>query len=232
MNISPLDATGYSMFVVGITSLIGSVNYARKNLIDSRAAVMFALPSFISVWVMRVYILPSIPENIISINSFTLKKEVFVMLLFAVLMIIVGLNMMRKNKLAEKEKTQTEKKPDVFSIILLGFNVGALTGFVGVGGGFIIVPALVLFAKIPVKISVGTSLIVIAANSFVGFIGSISAGHIQNWKFLFIFSAFSVAGILLGMRLVKNIPGSKVKMMFGWFVLCMGTAIALRELFL
>lgn len=228
MNISPVTATGYSLFVVGLTSLVGWVNYTRKGLVHLKTALIFALPSLLSVFLTRKYLMPLIPDVIFSSGNFTLHKNLFIMLLFAVLMVVVAYKMIKTDNLKkEEEKIETQH----YSLVMLiGFFTGILTGIVGIGGGFLIIPALVFFARIPIKMSVGTSLMIIAANSFIGFAGELATGTFIDWRFLFTFSAFSVFGIVIGIKISSHVPSSKLKPAFGWFVLAMGVAILLREL--
>ncbi len=229
MHFNPMVATGYSLFIVGLTSLTGSISYMRKELVDYKTAVAFALPSFVSVYIVRRFILSLIPSVIFRSENFVLTKDVFIMLLFAILMISAAYSMIRNNKYSSADAT--ELRPFNYPMILvLGFVVGAMTGLVSVGGGFLIIPSLVLFARVPIKMAVGTSLLIIATNAFVGFIGDLHNQAIIDWIFLFKFCAFSVAGIFLGSNIARHIPAARLKPMFGWFVLIMGCYIVMREL--
>ena len=228
MHISPVTATGYSLFVVGLTSLFGWVNYTRKGLVHLKTALVFAVPSLVSVFFTRKYLMPLMPEVIFSSGNFVLGKNLFIMLLFAVLMVIVAYKMIKDDNLErEDDKKQV---PHYSWVMVIGFFTGILTGIVGIGGGFLIIPALVFFARIPIKMSVGTSLMIIAANSFIGFAGEISTGALIDYSFLLRFSAFSIFGIAIGSKISSRIPSSKLKPVFGWFVLVMGLAILVREI--
>ncbi|MFZ1371496.1 MAG: sulfite exporter TauE/SafE family protein, partial [Ferruginibacter sp.] len=133
-----------------------------------------------------------------------------------------------------KQKEIDENAPRVYNypmILLEGAVVGLLTGLVGAGGGFLIIPALVLLARMPMKLAVGTSLFIIAAKSLIGFIGDLQGSEVLDWKLLGIFTAFAVGGIFIGILLSKKIPGQKLKKGFGWFVLVMGIYIIIKELF-
>jgi uncharacterized membrane protein YfcA len=112
-----------------------------------------------------------------------------------------------------------------------GLVVGTLTGVVGAGGGFLIIPALVLLVRLPMKMAVGTSLLIIAAKSLIGFIGDLGNQTI-DWKFLLIFTGLSIMGIFVGTYLTKFIPGEKLKKSFGWFVLIMAVYILVKEIIL
>ena len=227
LHYSPVTATGYSLFIVGFTALVGATNYMRKRLVDYTTAMLFAVPSFISVYIVRRFFLPLVPEKIVEAGSFVLHKDLFIMLIFAVMMIAAGYSMVR-NRLGDKNEKKTFNYP---RIAQQGFIVGAITGLVSVGGGFLIIPSLVLFAKVPIRMAVGTSLIIIATNALVGFTGELHNNPNVDWYFLFYFCLFSVAGIIAGSTISHYIPSEKLKPLFGWFVLVMGGYIVVKELF-
>ena len=224
--ISPSDATTYSLFVVGTSALVGSFNGAKNKLLDYKTALYFGLPSVISVFLMRKFLVPLLPKNLITISNFILTTDLLIMLVFSVLMILASFSMIRKRKIANIDNQEIQHN----SLIIKGILIGALTGFVGVGGGFLIIPALLFTAKLPMKKAVATSLIIIVFNSLIGFLGSISNSTI-NWGFLLLFTAFSVIGIFIGQYLSKKISNEKLKPFFGWFVLFTGIYIILKELF-
>lgn len=229
-GVNAVDATGYSLFVVGMASLIGAIKYLNRKLVTIKTAIIFAIPSIVSVFLTRKFLMPAIPNPVFSWAQFVVSKEKFVLLLFALLMIVVAINMLKQK--ASKEDDVEKSSANFTLLILVGFVSGMLTGLVGVGGGFIIIPALVFFAKTPLKTSVGTSLIVIAANSFIGFSADVlERSHAIDWKFLFTFSAFSIAGIYIGFAVANKISSSQLKKMFGWFVLITGIVIFIKEVF-
>ena len=230
MHYNPLVATGYSLFIVGLTSFIGAVSYMRKDLVDYKTAIAFAVPSFISVYVVRRFLLPLIPPVVFRTDLFFLSKDVFIMLVFAVLMVAAAVSMIRDKKYKEPEKAEIGHF-NYPMILRQGFFVGAITGLVSVGGGFLIIPSLVLFARVPIKMAVGTSLIIIATNAFIGFLGDLHNDNVIDWMFLFQFCLFSVVGIIVGSNLTRFIPAQRLKPIFGWFVLFMGCFIIVRELF-
>ncbi len=224
--VSPSDATTYSLFVVGTSALVGSFNGAKNKLLDYKTALYFGLPSVISVFLMRKFLVPLLPNDLITISSFTLTTDLLIMLVFSVLMILASFSMIRKRKTLDIDNQEIHHN----SLIIKGILIGALTGFVGVGGGFLIIPALLFTAKLPMKKAVATSLIIIVFNSLIGFLGSISNTSI-NWEFLLLFTGFSIIGIFIGQYLSKKIPNEKLKPIFGWFVLFTGIYIILKELF-
>jgi len=228
MAINPITATGYSLFVVGSSALVGGVRNALKSNVDFKTAAIFGLPSLVAAYLTRAYIIPAIPNTIYKIESFSITKPLVMMVLFAVVMLIASLRMIESSK--RKDTVQKEIKPSLSQLLLSGVFTGLLAGAVGAGGGFIIIPALIFLAGLPMKKAVGTSLIIIAIQSMAGFMGDLGNTAI-DWSFLLLFSLASVIGIFIGMYLSKKIPGEKLKSLFGWFVLIMGVYILSKELF-
>lgn len=229
-HIAPVHATSYSLFIVGVTSLVG----AYTNYKNGYARITLALPlgiiSPITVFVVRHYLLPRIPEHIITIGSYPVSKQLLTMLLFAVLMLVAALSMLSGREETAVTPYRIKGFRDYLGLAFFGIAIGCVTGFLGAGGGFLIIPALVLFLKLSMKEAVGTSLLIIAINSLVGFAGD--WGHYTiHWSFLLIITALAIAGIVVGSRLSRNIESAKLKSGFGWFVLLMGCYIIAKELF-
>lgn len=227
LAVNPVTATAYSLFVVGSSSLVGAFKNMQKGLVEYRTAVVFSIPAFIAVYATRKYIVPAIPEDLFSLGGLEITKDIGIMLFFAIIMIVASVSMIKKDKtILPKSGKPSYNYP---LIILEGVVVGVLTGIVGAGGGFLIIPALVLLAKLPMKQAVATSLLIIAVKSLIGFTGDIQNLNI-NWLFLLVFTALSIAGIFLGVYLNKFINGDKLKQAFGWFVLVMGVYIIWAEI--
>lgn len=227
-HVDAVTATAYSLFIVGLTSAFGSGDYFRKGLVDTRTAIIFGIPSIIAVFATRAWLVPALPSEFFTIGSFVMTKSIFLLLLFAVLMVAASYSMIKKSKNGAAE-TESQVRTFNYPLILAeGAVVGVLTGLVGAGGGFLIIPALVVLSKLPMKQAVGTSLVIIAAKSLIGFFGE-GGETLIDWKFLFIVSAFAISGIFIGTALSKRIDGAKLKPAFGWFVLVMGIYIILRE---
>lgn len=228
-DVNPVAATGYSLFIVGSTTFIGSLSYIRKGLVNLKTSFVFAIPSLVSMFITRLYIIPSVPESLGNVAGLYMTKDLAVMILFAVFMLGSSYSMIRGGVKEEhyKEKVHTR---DLVLIGINGFAIGFVTGLVGAGGGFLIVPALVLLAKIPIKEAVGTSLIIITINSLAGFAGELISDPDIEWSLLLSFLLFACVGILTGSYLAKFVSAKRLKMAFGWFVLLMGAYILIREL--
>ena len=224
MSINPVTATAYSLFIVGTTSTFGAIQNYRKNLVDIKNGFIFAIPSFVAVYLTRKYILPEIPKIILE-SPILITKDTFLMLFFAVIMIFGALSVLKK----KSQDTNNEEKRNLILIGIQTFTIGIIIGLVGAGGGFLIIPSLILFAKLPMRKAVGTSLFIIAMNSLVGFIGDVQNLEI-DWLFLLTFSAISVVGIFLGMYLTKYTNESQLKKIFAYFVLVMAAIILLKEM--
>lgn len=225
-KLDPVLSTAYSLFIVGLTSLVGSISHMRMGNIDFRTAVVFGSPSILSVFLTRLYLVPAIPDHLFTLWGFEITKPLGLLLLFAIIMLMASYSMIRKTK---SDLSRSKKGYKYHLIFLEGIVVGILTGLVGAGGGFMIIPALVLFAGLEMKKAVGTSLIIIATKALIGFTGDLQGSLEIDWNFLLIFSAIAVLGIILGSLLSKRISNEKLKPAFGWFVLVMGIYIIIRE---
>ena len=225
--VDPVLATAYSLFIVGLTALVGTIRNLPKQLVDFRTAIVFAIPAFIAVYLTRKFVVPAIPDVLFTSQSFILDKNMALMLFFALIMLMASHSMI-KNK-GKKELEEEDVQYNYPLILIEGFIVGVLTGLVGAGGGFLIIPALVLLAKLPMKKAVATSLLIIAVKSLIGFIGDIQNLDIE-WVFLMVLSGLSVIGIFVGIYLNNFIDGKRLKKAFGYFVLIMAVVIIFKEL--
>lgn len=226
-GIDAVTATAYSLFVVGATSLVGAFPKYKEGLVDLKTAVIFGAPSILAVYFTRAYLVPFIPDQVLTVGDFELTKRLLLMGLFALLMVFASISMIR-NKKPVVQAAGGEQGFKYGLILLEGAVVGVLTGLVGAGGGFLIIPALVLFTGLPMKKAVGTSLLIIAAKSLIGFTGDL--GSLQpDWQLLLIVTSIAIIGIIAGNRLARQIDGNKLKVGFGWFVLVMGIYILIKE---
>lgn len=228
LGVDPVLATAYSLFVVGSTSLVGAGTYMKKGLVNYKTALVFAIPSFIAVFLTRKFLVPALPDPLFSVGQAIVTKNIGIMVFFAIIMLAASFSMIRNKKCVDCD----ENEPVKFNfpmIALEGSVVGVITGIVGAGGGFLIIPALVLLARLPMKMAVGTSLLIIAAKSLIGFLGDVSTQTI-DWQMLLIFTGLSIVGIFIGSALSKKINEKILKKGFGWFVLIMGIYIIGKEL--
>ncbi|MCC7505699.1 MAG: sulfite exporter TauE/SafE family protein [Saprospiraceae bacterium] len=231
-GVDPVLATAYSLFIVGSTSLVGALPKYREGMVNLKTAVIFGIPSILAVYATRAWLVPLIPNPVFSVGSFVVSKAMLMMGLFALLMVFASVSMIRDKKGAAADEADSGPQQFNYPMILLeGAIVGVLTGLVGAGGGFLIIPALVLFSKLPMKQAVGTSLLIIAAKSLFGFLGDLSHYKL-DWVLLGSVSILAIAGIFVGNRLSRKIDGAKLKKAFGWFVLVMGVYILFKELYL
>lgn len=227
------QATVYSLLIVGSTSLVGAVGYFRQGLIDLRTALLFGIPSVISVLLTRKVLVPLLPEVIYASGDFKITQDAFLLLLFALLMLGAAYNMIfhkRCEDCDENEEPEPIQHPSRHLLLMLqGVVVGLVTGLVGAGGGFLIIPALVMFSGLHMKEAVATSLFIVTINSLIGFLGTLGAFP-MDWNLLIPICLLAIVGIFGGMALSKRIPGAKLKPAFGWFVLVMAVYILSQEL--
>ena len=225
-HLDAVVASAYSLFIVGVTSLVGAIPKYKDQLVSMRAGLLFGLPSVICTFVTRKWLIPAIPDVLVQTESFVLTKRLLVLGSFALLMIIASLSMIT----GRREQIYGEHTSKTLLTIVEGCLIGFLTGLVGAGGGFLIIPALVFITGLPFKTAVGTSLFVIAINSLIGFMGDVF-NYSMDWSFLLSVSALAIVGIFIGSRLSHALTGQNLRRTFGWFVLVAGTLILLKEIF-
>ncbi len=224
-NVNPSLATSYSLFIVGSTSLVGAYRNYLKGFISIKTALLFGLSSITTVFVMRKFVVPHIPVNIAQIGAITITKAMLTMLLFALLMVLASVSMISSK---QDENNVNNEQSSLGKLLFYGIGIGLVTGLLGAGGGFLIIPALVFLVKLPMKQAIGTSLLIIALNSLIGFTGDIGQ-YETDWQFLITITVIAIAGIFIGGQIGKSIPGQKLKKGFGWFVLVMGIWIIVKE---
>ena len=226
-GLNPVISASYTLVNVGVISLIGAIQYYRKNLMDITTGLLFSIPAIVTVLGMRAFVMPAVPAVLFQYHGVIVSKDLAIMLVLAALMIVIAWNMMRKNPSITKPKQTMVNKS---AIMFIGLIVGILTGVVGVGGGFIIVPALFFFTGLDMKTAVGTSLFSITLNTMVGFLGDYAAGVCYNWEFLIKFIAVTVTGMFISGLLVHKIPTESLKKLFGVVILSLGCWIIIKEL--
>lgn len=231
-HVDAVTATTYSLFIVGITSLTGGTRAYIKKQVDFKAVSEFGIPSIFSIFITRHYILPEIPEKLFRIGETEITRDTFLMVVFAILMLSASAFMiLDKDGEQEQSNSTNTRNGSILPLALWGLGIGLITGLLGAGGGFLIIPALVLFVKLPMKTAVGTSLVIIAINSIFGFLFSLKQ-TILDWKILIIFTVLAIIGIYAGSFFAEKISGKTLKKWFGWFVVAMGLYIIIKELVL
>lgn len=226
-HLEPVHATGYSLFIVGISSLLGSIRYFVERNVNFRIALVFGLPSFICVYSTRKFLLPVLPDVLLTINNFVITKNLALMMALSVLMIATSFYIIYHD--GRKATLTSEESIRYARLAMQGAVVGIITGLVGIGGGFLIVPALIIFARLPMRMAVGTSLLLIAVNSAFGFAGQVMSASPIEWPLLLRVTAATMLGVFTGIFISKFIPGEKLKPVFGWFILLVGAYILTME---
>lgn len=211
-GLPPEEAVGVSLFVVGAAALAGAIQRWRSGDFHPRAALMFGGAGMVGAAVGARFT-SLVPGEIL-------------MGLFAVLMIVIAIRMFFKNE--GETPSLPECKPT--RCLLAGGGTGVLTGFIGVGGGFLLVPAMMRFAKLPLPMAAGTSLAVIAANSLAGGISHLPSisGH---WTLAVVFGILAAAGTLLGKRLAEKLPARRLRQGFALMILIIGGLVLSRSVF-
>lgn len=227
-EMQPIDATSYSLFIVGLIAAVGSVAYFRMGHVQLRLALIFSAAAVLAIYLTRQLLMPALPDALLSIGSFTLTKQVAVLVFFAFLMLAAAYKM-----ITDRSPGQATPKPTSAGVLVIfGLAIGFVTGVTGAGGGFLIVPALVILLGLGIKQAVGTSLVIIAINSLLGFGLDVAiSGFRPNWLMLLGFVLIAAGGLWLGTRMARRLPAKELKPAFGYFVLLMGGFILTKELF-
>ena len=221
----------YSLFIVGSTAIIGTIKSASKENVNFKIGLLFGLPSVVSVYLTRAYLVPVLPKSLFTVFGIEFTKDIYLMLLFSLVMLIASRSMIKNKSAKELQETPSkllQYKVPVF--IFEGLMVGLLSGLVGAGGGFLIIPALVLLTNQPISKAVGTSLFIISLNCIVGFIGGLKTGIEIDWNLLIPITLSSIVGVFIGQIIGSKIDGAKLKKGFGWFVLVMGVYVVFTTL--
>jgi len=227
-HIQPTIATGYSLFIVGVSSLAGAFNSYRNGNIHFKAVLYFGISSIITVVLIRRMLIPLIPEQLFRFGNLEVTRSFLTMILLALVMITASFKMIFKPPPLNNNKNY---RIPYGSAILRGIQIGILTGLLGAGGGFLIIPVLIFSFQLPMKKAIGSSLLIIALNALFGFISDVSQYEI-HWKLLIIITLNAVIGTFVGNAIGLKISGEKLKKGFGIFVLLAGIYIILHELFL
>ena len=227
---NPILATSYSLFIVGTTALVGGMFYLKKGEVDLKTGFIFGVPSFIGVYLTRAYLVPSLPDPVFTLGSWVVTKPLLIMIVFAILMLAASVSMIKTKKANEPNKVKMNPQLQFFLIGLEGLIVGGVTGFVGAGGGFLIIPALVILVGMSMKLAVGTSLFIIAAKSLIGFAGDLQQKTEIDWTLIFTITGIAVLGLFVGMYFSDKVSEKSLKKGFGYFVLVMGSIILFDQM--
>ena len=219
-------ATGYSLFIVGIATLVGCIIRLRLSILDIGVGMKFGLPAVLGSFVARMWLVPIIPGQIIILTTISISQRALILGLFSVLTISASFYMVFANNKLNKE-IDIERND---LLMLSGTAIGLLTGIVGMGGGFLIVPAIYFLTNLDLRKSIGTGLFIIAAKSLIGFMGDLSNFPI-NWIFLIGITSITTVGIIFGTHASRIIEIGMLKRVFGFFVLAMGVLILTYEFF-
>lgn len=211
LKFAPKLSIALSLAIVGLTAIIGSIAHFRQKNIDLKVAITFAPLAMVGTF---------LGAKIAAHMSASTQ-----LILFAVIMLLASMNMLLKK---ENKPSNISGKKRIILITILGFIVGVVTGIVGVGGGFLIVPALVILGRVPIKKSIGTSLFIISLNSLSGFSGYLGQFEIP-WKFLILFTVFTSIGTFLGTYCIRFIDQKLLKKIFAIFLIIMGALILYKN---
>ncbi len=224
LGLDAKTAIAMSLAIVGIVSLIGVIPHWKQGNVNLKTAISFTPPAMLGAFLgARLAALPLVTDTI-------------QLVCFALIMLIASFFMIRQPKekqgdhieLSVSQKHQSPFKYPWLAIILEGLGVGVLTGFVGVGGGFAIIPALVLLGRIPIKEAIGTSLLIITFKSATGFIGYLNQVNI-NWNLMLTFTTVAVFGVIWGAYFSGKIQGAELQRAFGYFLIAIAIFILIKR---
>lgn len=229
LHVEPVLATSYSLFVVGFSALLGTWLYYKKGHVDLPTALAFAAPSILAVFIARKYILPIIPHSIIDTPWLHLSKDTCILVCFALLMFTSAIFMLRSKNRNPEKRTSLPIQTTYLLLAFEGLFIGLITGLLGAGGGFLIVPALVLLAGLDMKAAIGTSLFIIATKSLIGVLGDLGNLPI-DFRFVTFFTLPVLVGMVSGVYFSGRMNASFLKPAFGWFVLLVSVCMLGKEI--
>jgi uncharacterized membrane protein YfcA len=221
-------STTYSLFVIGITSAIRLLVYRTNVWKNIQTNAIFILPILLSTIVTRNVIYPHIPTIIFSYNHFVFTKNMLLMILFLALLLVAAISIITSNREMNKENEYFSQAK--LKIKGVGIVTGFLTSLLGVGGGFIMIPTLVFLQKMSMKTAVITSLAIISINSLLAFGSDIVADTKIDWNILATFCLTTIFGVFIGIYLSNRISSTRIRIVFGYFLVCLGFIIFIKEL--
>lgn len=208
--IDPRLASGYALFMVAVSSGIAALQHIRQRTVDVEAILAFGSTTIVSILLVRRFLAPMVPPKV-------------QMIAFGCILLVAAIRMLRTGA----PPSNTSRRPE----LLAGYGaiIGTISGILGVGGGFLMTPALVLWAGLDMKRAVATSLVLISVNSAVGVAADMWAGTTYDWPLVLGFTGLTTAGILSGTLASRRIDGSTLRQGFGWLVLAIGLAVLIKE---
>lgn len=221
-GVDPVLATAYSLFAIGATSVLGGVKGFLNENVDMDKLLKFGVPSMISVFVTRKHIVPLIPDEF-HISSYIIPQETVLMVCFAIIMLFAAYAMMHEIKMPKQHFS-------FLSVVLKGAFVGSVTGIVGAGGGFLIIPALTNFFNLSMKKAVSTSLVLIAINSMLGLLGDWRRINLFDWNIVLIYTGLTIVGMFIGFYFSNKIDGKSLKKMFSVGIIIVAVLVLVEEL--
>ena len=218
-------ASSYSLFIVGTTSAVGTALKRQDRFVDIPATIELGIPSLLAAFCTRKWIVCTLPDILFMFDTTPITKRAFLLTIFATVLVLSSVMVIHGTNIGNHESFARRNR---LALILAGFCVGLLCGLAGAGGGFLILPALMLFGRLPFNLAVGSALPIIATNSLAGFLGSASS-HPVNWYFLASISILAVVGIFIGNHIASRFSPYVLKRIFGWLSLILGVWILLKE---
>lgn len=219
-----VTASSYSLFIVGTTSLLGVWLKQKEQRIDLRSGLIFCASSMVAIFSTRKWIMHWVPETIMFDDHLLITKRALILGIFSLLAVTASLIVLMKKNWSPRGSGEQRLE----FLLPVGLVTGFLAGVVGVGGGFLILPALLIFARLPFKIAVGTTLLVIGLNSLLGFLGDVM-NYAINWSFLLAITGMAAVGMLLGNFYSSRIPVYYLRLSFGWMMLIIAIGILVKE---
>lgn len=222
-SLNIVTASGYALFITWATSLAGFALKLRENMTDVRAALLFGIPSLAASFIARRWLVTAIPAVLHIGDWFVAKEDLMLVVLSVVMIVSSGLMI-----LGNKQDTGAANRRRVM-LLPAGIFTGTLAGFVGAGGGFMILPSLLVFGRLPLPVAVGTTLVIISFNSLLGFFGD-AVTYPIHWPFLLMVTGFCLAGLLIGYALRRGLSRYLNRSLIGCITATIGVAIILIQL--
>lgn len=225
MGFPPVIATAYSLVLVGTSAALGSIHYYRQGFIDASAVLFFGGPSILTAYLTRAWLMPILPNPILN-SPIYISKNILIMAVFCILLAIAGSMLLWNDRVRAPKKKVYHPMGWIF---LEGSVIGCITALVGAGGGFLIIPALVLFLGLPMKKAIGTSLLIIALKSLIGFLGDVQNGITLKEHVVLLLITATLIGMWAATQVAHLFDGEKLQRVFAYGLLILAAAIFIKE---